>query len=55
VVTGERYCGIVAAAVATEHCGAITAVAALTERARSARRANILAAIVAKMLLVGFI
>lgn len=43
-----------AAAAATEHCGTRTAVAALTERARSARKANILAAIVAKRLVVGF-
>ena len=53
-VIGERYCGIVPAAAASEHCGTRIAVAALTERARSATRVNILAAIVAKRLLVGF-
>jgi hypothetical protein len=39
---------------AREHCGKMVAVAALAERARSARRANILPAIVAKVLLVYF-
>ena len=53
-VIGDRYCGILAATAASEHCGTMTAVAALTERARSATRVNILAAIVAKRLLVGF-
>ena len=42
------------ATVTGEHCGMMNAVAALTKRARSARRANILVAIVSKMLLVRF-
>lgn len=49
-VNSERYCGVV---VASEHYGMRTAVAALTKRARSTTRVNILAAIVAKRLLVG--
>jgi len=51
---GERYCGIVAAEAASEHCGIMNAVVALTERARSARRANILAAMLAKRYSTGF-
>jgi len=46
-VIGERNSGIVAAEAASEHCGIMTAVVALTERARSARRANIFAAMLA--------
>ena len=45
---GERYCQIVAAEAASEHCGIMNVVVVLTERARSARRANILAAMLAK-------
>lgn len=52
VVHGWRYGVIGEALRADEHCGIRTAVAALTESARSATRANILAAIVAKRLLV---
>ena len=48
------YCGIVAAVEASEHCGTKTAVAALTETARSARRASILVAIAPMRLLVCF-
>ena len=51
---GEKYCGIVAAEAATEHCGVMTAVVVLTERARSARRANILVAMIAKRCYMGF-
>jgi len=51
---GERYCGIVAAEAACEHCRIMNAVVALTERARSARRANILAAMLAKRYSTGF-
>ena len=51
---GERYCGIVAAEAASEHCGIMNAVVALTERARSARRANILVAMLAKRYSTGF-
>ena len=39
---------------ASEHCGIMNAVVALTERERSARRANILVAIVVRSLLVRF-
>jgi len=52
-VIGGRNCGLIALG-ASEHCGIMTAVAALIERARSARRANILVAIVARTLLVRF-
>jgi TRAP-type C4-dicarboxylate transport system permease small subunit len=48
------YRGIVAAVEASEHCGIKTAVAMLTERARSARRASILVAIAAMKLLMCF-
>ena len=41
------------AAVATQHSGIMTAVAMLNERATRERKANILAVIVAKRLLVG--
>ena len=51
---GERYYGIVAAEAASEHCGIMNAVVVLTERARSARRANILAAMLAKRYYIGF-
>ena len=51
---GERYCGIVAAEVASEYCGIMTAVVALTERARSASRANIFVAMLAKRYYMGF-
>ena len=44
----KHFCQIVAAEVASEHCGIMNTVVALTERARSARRANILAAMLAK-------
>jgi len=50
----DRYCGIVAAVAASEHCRIMNAVVALTERARSARRANILAAMLAKRYSTGF-
>lgn len=39
---------------ASEHCGIMNAFVALTKRARSARRANILVAIVVRSLLVRF-
>ena len=48
------YCGIVAAVEASDHCGIKTALAALTETARSARRASILVAIAPMRLLVCF-
>ena len=44
---GERNCGVVAAEVVSEHYGIMTTVVALTERAGSARRANIFAAMLA--------
>ena len=52
-VTDGRNCGIMALG-ASEHCGIMNAVVALTERERSARRANILVAIVVRKLLVHF-
>jgi len=52
-LTGGRNCGITALG-ASEHCGIMTVVVVLIERARSARRANILVAIVARTLLVRF-
>ena len=51
---GKRYCGIVAAEAATDHGGVMTAVVVHTERARSARRANILVAMLAKRCYLGF-
>ena len=53
-VTNGMYCGIVAAVEASDHCGIKTALAALTERARTAKRASILVAIATMMLLVCF-
>lgn len=45
---------MVAALNGEEYCGITTAVAALTERARRARRANILAAMVSESWVVCF-
>ena len=44
----------VAAVEASDHCGIKTALATLTERARTAKRASILVAIAAMRLLVCF-